>query len=111
MLLLTRGDLKMRMARAQFCQNFIGCAGFEIVESAEFEGARADIIVLCSSDPEYLALAQEICPKVQAPVMVAGNPKDQIDALQQAGVAGFVHVQSNAVETLAAWQDRLGMEA
>jgi methylmalonyl-CoA mutase len=110
-LLLTRGDLKMRMARAQFCQNFIGCAGFEIVESAEFEGARADIIVLCSSDPEYLALAQEICPKVQAPVMVAGNPKDQIDALQQAGVAGFVHVQSNAVETLAAWQDRLGMEA
>ena len=110
-LLLTRGDLKMRMARAQFCQNFIGCAGFEIVESAEFEKAAADIIVLCSSDPEYLALAQEVCPKVQAPVMVAGNPKDQIAALQQAGVAGFVHVQSNAVETLSAWQDRLGMEA
>ncbi len=110
-LLLTRGDLKMRMARAQFCQNFIGCAGFEIVESADFAKAAADIVVLCSSDPEYLALAQEVRPKVQAPVMVAGNPKDQIAALQQAGVAGFVHVQSNAVETLSAWQDRLGMEA
>jgi methylmalonyl-CoA mutase len=112
-LLLTRGDLKMRMARAQFCQNFIGCAGFEIVESSALEGpgAGAAIVVLCSSDPEYLALAQEVCPKVQVPVIVAGNPKDQIEALQQAGVAGFVNVQSNAVETLAAWQDRLGMEA
>ncbi|MGO9240547.1 MAG: methylmalonyl-CoA mutase family protein [Bryobacteraceae bacterium] len=110
-LLLTRGDLKMRMARAQFCQNFIGCAGFEIVESPEFEGAGADIIVLCASDGEYLALAQEVCPKVQAPVIVAGNPKEQITALEHAGVAGFLHIQSNAVETLAAWQDRLGMEA
>jgi methylmalonyl-CoA mutase len=109
-LLLTRGDLKMRMARAQFCQNFIGCAGFEIVESAEFEAAGADLIVLCASDPEYLALAQEVCPKVRVPVIVAGNPKEQIDALQHTGVAGFVSIQSNAVETLTAWQERLGME-
>ena len=108
-LLLTRGDLKMRMARAQFCQNFIGCAGFEIVESAELQDA--DIVVLCAGDPEYLALAQEVCPKVRVPVIVAGNPKEQITALEHAGVAGFVHVQSNAVETLTAWQDRLGMEA
>jgi len=108
-LLLTHGDLKMRMARAQFCQNFIGCAGFEIVESPELQDA--DIVVLCSSDPEYLALAQEVCPKVKAPVIVAGNPKEQITALEHAGVAGFVHVQSNAVETLTAWQNRLGMEA
>ena len=108
-LLLTRGDVKMRMARAQFCQNFIGCAGFEIVESAELQDA--DIVVLCSSDLEYLALAQEVCPKVKGPVIVAGNPREQIEALQHAGVAGFVHVLSNAVETLTAWQDRLGMEA
>ncbi len=110
-LLLTHGDLKMRMARAQFCQNYIGCAGFEIVESSEYAGTDADIVVLCSSDPEYLALAQEVCPKVKVPVVVAGNPKDQIEALQQAGVTGFVHVMANAVDTLTAWQDRLGMEA
>lgn len=110
-LLLTHGDLKMRMARAQFCQNYIGCAGFEIVESSEYAGTDADIVVLCSSDAEYLALAQEVCPKVKVPVIVAGNPKDQIEALQQAGVTGFVHVMANAVDTLTAWQDRLGMEA
>src|SRR5271170_2637347 len=32
-LLLKRGDLNMRMARAQFALNFFGCAGFEIAES------------------------------------------------------------------------------
>ena len=110
-LLLTHGDLKMRMARAQFCQNYIGCAGFQIVESMDYAGTDAGIVVLCSSDPEYLALAQEVCPKVTVPVIVAGYPKDQIEALQQAGVTGFVHVMANAVDTLTAWQDRLGMEA
>jgi len=110
-LLLTHGDLKMRMARAQFCQNYIGCAGFQIAESMEYAGTDADIVVLCSSDSEYLALAREVCPNVKVPVVVAGNPKDQIEALQQAGVTGFVHVMANAVDTLTAWQDRLGMEA
>ena len=61
MLLLKRGDLKMRMARANFCFNFLGCAGFDIVEAEEYAGTDADLIVLCSSDPEYLAFAQEVC--------------------------------------------------
>jgi len=110
-LLLKRGDLKMRMARANFCLNFFGCAGFDMVESEDYTGQDADLVVLCSSDPEYLALAQEVCAKVKVPVIVAGNPKDQIEALKAAGVQGFVHVQSDAVETLTAWQDRLGMRA
>ena len=110
-LLLTRGDLKMRMARAQFTANYVGCAGFEIAESAEYANAGADLIVLCSSDPEYLEFAQDVCPKVKVPVVVAGNPKDQIEALQQAGVTGFVHMLANAVETLTELQNRLGMEA
>ena len=66
--------------------------------------------MLCSSDPEYLALAHEVCPKVSAPVIVAGNPKELIEPLKAAGVQGFVHVMSDAVETLSQWQDRLGME-
>ncbi len=69
------------------------------------------LFVLCSSDPEYLALAQEIIPQVKVPVLVAGNPKDQIQALTAAGVAGFVHVFSNLVDTLAEWQNKLGVTA
>jgi methylmalonyl-CoA mutase len=106
-LLLTRGDVKMRGARAGFCQNFFGCAGFQIVESDQLQDA--DLVVLCSSDAEYLALAQEVCAKVKVPVVVAGNPKEQLEALRAAGVQGFVHVQSDAVETLTHWQDRLGL--
>ena len=65
--------------------------------------------MLCSADADYLALAQEVCPKVKVPVIVAGNPKEQIDALKATGVADFVHVLSNAVETLTTWQTRLGI--
>jgi len=108
-LLLLRGDVKMRGARANFSLNFLGCAGFDIVESDEYEGTDADLIVLCSSDPEYLALAQEVCSRVKVPVLVAGNPKDQIEALQAAGVQGFIHIQSDAIQTLTHWQDKLGM--
>ena len=109
-LLLMRGDLKMRMARSNFSFNFFGCAGFDVVEAEEYKDARADLIVLCSSDAEYLALAQEVCPAAGVPVIVAGNPKEQIDALKAAGVAGFIHIQSDAVQTLSEWQKRLGME-
>jgi methylmalonyl-CoA mutase len=108
-LLLKRGDVKMRMARANFCLNFFGCAGFALAESEEYEGTKAGLVVLCSSDSEYLPLAREVCSKLSVPVIVAGNPKDQIEALKAAGVQGFVHVQSDAVETLTHWQDRLGM--
>jgi methylmalonyl-CoA mutase len=110
LLLLTRGDVKMRGARANFALNFFGCAGFDIEQSADYAGTDADLIVLCSSDAEYLALAREVCPAAKVPVLVAGNPKDRIEALNQAGVAGFVHVQSDAVQTLTDWQNRLGMK-
>ncbi len=106
-LLLERGDPKMRKARAAFCLNLFGCAGFDIVQSDTL--SDADLVVLCSADAHYLDLARAIVPQVRVPVVVAGYPKDQADALTAAGVAGFVHARSNAVETLSAWQDRLGI--
>jgi methylmalonyl-CoA mutase len=108
-LLLERGDLKMRKARAAFCLNFFGCAGFEIVQSEAL--TDADLVVLCSADAEYLDLARAIVPQVRGPVIVAGLPKEQVEALRAAGVAGFIHARSNGVETLTTWQDRLGLNA
>jgi len=108
-LLLKRGDIKMKGARSNFCFNFFGCAGFDMVESEDYRGTDADLIVLCSSDPEYLAFAQEVCPAVKVPVLVAGNPKDQIEALQAAGAQGFIHMFSDLIQTLTQWQDKLGM--
>ncbi|MDI9611492.1 MAG: methylmalonyl-CoA mutase family protein [Acidobacteriota bacterium] len=110
-LLLTHGDVKMKGARSNFCLNFFGCAGFDIAVSESFEGEKADLIILCSSDAEYLELAREVCPKVTVPVLVAGNPRDQVEALRAAGIGGFVHVGSDAIATLTEWQDKLGMRS
>jgi methylmalonyl-CoA mutase len=110
-LLLKRGDVKMKGARSNFSLNFFGCAGFDIEESEEYTGTDADLIVLCSSDPEYLDFAQEVCAAVKVPVLVAGNPKDQIEQIQAAGVQGFVHIFSDAIQTLTEWQDKLGMRS
>jgi methylmalonyl-CoA mutase len=106
-LLLERGDLKMRKTRAAFCLNLFGCAGFAIVRSETL--SDADLVVLCGADADYLDLARAIVPQARVPVVVAGLPRDQADALTAVGVAGFVHVRSNAVDTLRAWQDRLGL--
>ncbi len=104
-LLLQRGDVKMRMARANFCLNLFGCAGFEVKVSDALEAA--DAVVLCSSDAEYVEFAKDICGKTKAPVLVAGNPKEQIEALKAAGVKDFAYLGMDAVQFLAKWQEAL----
>jgi len=107
LLLLKRGELRMRTVRANFSRNFVGCAGFDITESEEYANTDADLIVLCSSDPEYLPFAQEVCSAVHIPVVVAGYPKEQIEALQAAGIKDILHIASDLVERLTSWQGRL----
>lgn len=104
-LLLQRGDVKMKMARANFCLNLFGCAGFEVTTSETLEPAA--LIVLCSSDPEYLAFAQDVCAQTKSPVIVAGNPKEHIDALRAAGVQDFAYLGMDAVKFLSHWQEAL----
>jgi methylmalonyl-CoA mutase len=101
-LLLQRGDLKMKMARANFCLNLFGCAGFEVKTSESLE--PADVVVLCSADPEYLAFAQDVCGQAKSPVFVVGNPKEQIDALRAAGVNDFVYLGMDALKFLSKWR-------
>ncbi|HXM43565.1 MAG TPA: methylmalonyl-CoA mutase family protein [Bryobacteraceae bacterium] len=113
LLLLEAGDVKMRKARSGFITNFFGCAGFEIEVSDALSG-EPDAVVLCSSDPEYGALAPRVIRELRdagkdTPVIVAGNPADSIEQLKQARVADFVHVRSDAAEVLRTWQERLGV--
>jgi methylmalonyl-CoA mutase len=117
-LLAEIGDVKMRAARANFAANFFACAGFEIAarrfkKAREIAAAEGDLIVLCSADREYAALAAELMPKLKAlgretPVIVAGNPENAVE-VAAAGIAGFVHARSEPLEVLAKWQRRLGI--
>ena len=119
-LLAEIGDVKMRSARSNFAANFFGCAGFDIV-TQRFDNVDAiakniaDIIVLCSSDPEYPALAAALITKLTAlkrntPVIVAGFP-ESVEELKAAGVADFIHVRSNPIELLTKWQKHLGIKS
>lgn len=122
--LLSIGNPAMRKARAGFSSAFFGCAGFEVIDNAGFASheeavkaaaeSKAEIVVICSSDEEYAEYGATIAGalKKQAPdtiVVVAGYPKDITDQLKAAGVDEFIHVKSNALETLYAFQQKLGI--
>ena len=110
--MLTIGNLAMRIARAQFSCNFLACAGYKVIDNNGFatvaEGikaarkAKADIIVLCSSDDEYATLAPQAWKKLQnakETFIVAGAPACMAD-LQALGIQNFINVRSNVLETL-----------
>ncbi|MDP4281610.1 MAG: methylmalonyl-CoA mutase family protein [Bacteroidota bacterium] len=122
--LLTVGNLAMRKARATFTSNFFGCAGFDIHEEAGFDtpedginaalASDCEIIMICSSDEEYGAMAAGIASalKKASPdriVGVAGYPKEILDSLKEAGVDEFIHVRSNVPEILMRFQKKIGI--
>lgn len=116
--MLTIGNLAMRQARAQFSCNFLACAGYEVIDNLGFasveEGveaamaAKADIVVLCSSDDEYAEYAIPAFKAVNSRAMfiVAGAPAC-MDELKAAGIENFIHVRVNVLETLKAYNAKL----
>ncbi len=118
--MLTIGNLAWRQARAQFSSNFLACAGYKIIDNLGFdtveEGveaamkAKADIVVLCSSDDEYATYAIPAfkCLDGRAMFIVAGAPAC-MDELKAAGIENFVHVKCNVLETLREYNKKLGI--
>ena len=116
--MLTIGNLAMRQARAQFSCNFLACAGYEVVDNLGFstveEGveaavaAKADIVVLCSSDDEYAEYAVPAFKALNGRAMfiVAGAPAC-MDELKAAGIENFIHVRVNVLETLKEYNAKL----
>ncbi len=118
--MLTIGNLAMRLARSQFSSNFFGCAGYKIIDNLGFDTvqagidaaleAKADIIVLCSSDDEYATLAPEAFNYLngRAQFVVAGAPACT-DELKAAGITEFIHVRSNVLDTLKSFNAKLSI--
>ena len=116
--MLTIGNLAMRQARAQFSCNFLACAGYEVIDNLGFasveEGveaamaAKADIVVICSSDDEYAEYAVPAFKAVDGRAMfiVAGAPAC-MEELQAAGIEHFIHVRCNVLETLKEYNAKL----
>jgi methylmalonyl-CoA mutase len=123
--LFTMGNLAMLRARAGFATNFFGCAGYEIIDNPGFstiaEGVEAallsksEIVVICSSDDEYPIFVPEIALTIsrenqKVRLVVAGYPKDYIEEFKLAGIHDFIHVKSDLLSTLKAYQRIFGIE-
>lgn len=111
--LLTIGDLTMRKARAGFSSNFLGCLGYEIIDSLGFPSVKegvsrakelgADMVVLCSSDEEYANYVAEFASEMKTQLpnswkLLAGYPKDLITQAESLGIDDFIHMKRNIVE-------------
>ncbi|MDR0939003.1 MAG: methylmalonyl-CoA mutase small subunit [Mediterranea sp.] len=116
--MLTIGNLAMRQARAQYACNFLACAGYEVIDNLGFDTveagvdaameAKADIVVICSSDDEYATYAIPAFKALDGRAMfiVAGNPACA-DELKAAGIENFIHVRVNVLETLKEYNAKL----
>lgn len=119
--MLTIGNLSMRQARAQFACNFLGCAGYQVIDNLGFatveEGveaamkAEADIVVICSSDDEYAEYAIPAFKALNGRALysVAGAPAC-MDELKAAGIESFIHVRVNVLDTLKEFNAKLGIK-
>ncbi|MCY1720999.1 methylmalonyl-CoA mutase family protein [Prolixibacteraceae bacterium Z1-6] len=117
--MLTIGNLTFRKARAQFACNFFAVAGFSVVDNNGFatveegvaaaKAAGADIVVVCSSDDEYATIVPAVAEQLDEEILVvAGVPACQAE-LEAKGITNFIHVKSNILEELKAYQSKLGI--
>jgi len=119
--MLTIGSLVFSKARAQFACNFFAVAGYEVIDNNAFETvldgvkaaleARADIVVICSSDEEYQWLAPEAFSQLKGKVIfvVAGAPACSNDLIN-AGIENFISVKTNLLDSLTDYNSKLGIK-
>ncbi|MEG2365527.1 MAG: methylmalonyl-CoA mutase family protein [Alistipes sp.] len=118
--MLTCCSLTMARARAQFACNFFACAGIKVVDNTFFKtieegvkaalAAKAEIVVVCASDDDYAEAAPKIKEMLagKAILVVAGAPACAPE-LEAKGIANFVNVKSNVLESLKFYLKEMGI--
>jgi methylmalonyl-CoA mutase len=124
--LCNMGPVREHKARADFSRGFFASGGYDVVSPPGFKTAEeaatafgksgARLAVICSKDENYPALVPPLVQalrgkKADAFIVLAGYPKDQIEAHKSAGVDEFIHVRANAIELLKKCHSKLGIEA
>lgn len=113
-LMIQFGNPSMRNARAMFSINFIGVGGYKIESlicenpsgvSKLMQDVQPDLVVLCSSDEEYLETGMQYLEAVKAAggykaILIAGNPGENEEKFRAAGINDFIHMRSNALEMI-----------
>lgn len=123
-LMLQFGHPSMRNARAMFSSNFIGVGGYKIESlicenpagvSKLMQDIKPDLVVLCSSDEEYLETGMQYLEAVKAvggyrAILIAGSPGENEEKFRAAGIDDFIHMRSNALEMIQKFHQILSIQ-
>ncbi len=122
--LANMGGLGQHKARADFSTSFFQAGGFEVIENRGFPTVEraieavnetdARIIVICSTDATYPDIVPTLARaiKISHPakiVIVAGYPKEHIEAFKEAGVDDFIHIRANCYDVSRRLLETLGV--
>jgi methylmalonyl-CoA mutase len=117
------GPVTQHKARADFSKGFFEVAGFEVLsEKAAQDGeqagelaarSRADVAVLCSTDETYPVIVPAFVATLRSRVpgaiaVLAGYPKDQVEAHRKSGIDEFIHLRADLLSVLGGLFDRIG---
>ncbi len=119
--LVAVGEPAQWRGRVEFCRAYFGVGGFVAVETAgaveveevarQFAATGARAAVICSSDAVYPGVVPRLVPALRAAgasvVLLAGRPKELVEAMMAAGVDLFVQMGADAVVLLGELQRRL----
>mgnify|MGYP002396363070 CR=1 FL=1 len=124
--LATMGIVAQHKARADFSTGFFEVGGFELlrhegqgyatpdeaVQAALESGAGA--LVICATDAMYQDIVSPLTKQIKEAkpdmvVVLAGYPKEQIDAYRSAGVDAFIHVRADCYAENMMLQEKLGV--
>jgi methylmalonyl-CoA mutase len=122
--LATMGPLRQHKARADFSQGFFEVAGFDIIYPTGFDTPEAavkaalesgaPVVTICSTDETYPELVPPFVKALKEKnpgivVVLAGFPKDQVDAHKEAGVDEFIYLGADARLILANLLKKIGV--
>ncbi|MFI5306240.1 MAG: methylmalonyl-CoA mutase family protein [Polyangiales bacterium] len=119
------GPIPSHKARAQFATSFFNAGGlavldnegFDTVEAAALAHARsgAELAVLCGSDEAYPQWAERLVQTLRSQgakrVVLAGRPGKDETGYRAAGISDFIYLGCNAIETLSALLEAIGVQS
>ncbi len=123
--LATVGPVAEFMPRLDFTRGFFQVGGFEVGGGESHDSAdaalqaalasKAPVVVVTSTDERYPEAVPLIARGLKAAspgvlVVVAGLPKEHVEAFKAAGVDEFIHVRSDVHAVLSGVAGRIGVE-
>ncbi len=117
-MLLNIGTVAEYKARADFSSGFFQVGGYQVMGEASFANAQeaiaaakvsdADAFCICSTDGNYEELVEPLCSGIKPGIIIlAGYPKDKVDAYRAAGIDFFIHIRANVYEVLKELAEKL----